>query len=248
MDTASSYGNCEKILGKIGVSDFSIISKIMLKNTGIQDPNDWLIQNIKNTLDNLKVKKLYALLIHNPLFLKKDKKRNFFNSLKRLKDIGLVKKIGFSLYSPEDLDQLFEKYKIDIVQLPINIIDRRFVKSAWLRRLKKNNVEIHARSVFLQGLLLSKSLETIKYFKKWQKLWNGYYDWMKSNNLRSLNTCLDYVNSVPELTKIVVGLDSYSQLQQILNYKFTSKLIFPEHLQSNDINLVNPSKWENVKI
>ena len=66
--------------------------------------------------------------------------------------------------------RLFEKYKIDIVQLPINIIDRRFVKSAWLRRLKKNNVEIHARSVFLQGLLLSKSLKTIKYFKKWQKL------------------------------------------------------------------------------
>ena len=71
---------------------------------------------------------------------------------------------------------------------------------------------------------------------------------MKSNNLRSLNTCLDYVNSVPELTKIVVGFDNYSQLQEILNYKFTSKRIFPEHLQSNDINLVNPSKWENVKI
>ena len=42
LDTASSYGDCEKVLGKIGVSDFSIISKVMLKNTGMQNPNEWL--------------------------------------------------------------------------------------------------------------------------------------------------------------------------------------------------------------
>ena len=247
LDTASSYGDCEKNLGKIGVSDFSIISKVILKNTGIQNPNDWLIKTIKNTLSNLKVKKLYALLIHNPLFLKKDKKK-LFNSLKNLKDIGLVKKIGLSLYSPNDLDELFKEYKIDIVQLPINIIDRRFVKSIWLKRLKENNIEIHARSVFLQGLLLNKSLKKIKYFKKWQKLWNNYYEWIKSNNLKPLNSCLNYVSSIPELTKIVVGVDSYDHLQEILKCKSRSKLVFPEYLQSNDINLVNPSKWENVKI
>ena len=247
LDTASSYGDCEKILGKIGVSDFSIISKVILKNVGIQNPNDWLIKTIKNTLSNLKVKKLYALLIHNPLFLKKDKKK-LFNSLKNLKDIGLVKKIGLSLYSPNDLDELFKEYKIDIVQLPISIIDRRFVKSIWLKSLKENNIEIHARSVFLQGLLLNKSLKKIKYFKKWQKLLNNYYDWIKANDIKPLNGCLDYVNSIPELTRIVVGIDNYNHLQEILKCKSTPKLIFPEYLLSNDINLINPSKWENVKI
>ena len=247
LDTASSYGDCEKILGKIGVSDFSIISKVILKNTGIQNPNDWLIKTIKNTLSNLKVKKLYALLIHNPLFLKKDKKK-LFNSLKNLKDIGLVKKIGLSLYSPNDLDELFKEYKIDIVQLPISIIDRRFVKSIWLKRLKENNIEIHARSVFLQGLLLNKSLKKIKYFKKWQKLLNNYYNWVKTNDIKPLNGCLDYVNSIPELTRIVVGIDNCSHLQEILKCKSTPKLIFPKYLLSNDINLINPSKWENVKI
>ena len=248
LDTASSYGDCEKVLGKIGVSDFSIISKVMIKNIGIQNPNEWLAKSIKKTLNNLKVKKLYGLLIHNPLFLKKNKKKKFFKSLKALKDTGLVKKIGFSVYDPDNLDELFKEYKFDIVQLPINIIDRRFEKSSWLKRLKKNNIEIHARSVFLQGLLLNKSLRKIKYFKKWQKLWNNYYEWIKSNNLKPLNSCLNYVSSIPELTKIVVGVDSYSHLQEILKYKSRSKLIFPEYLQSNDINLVNPSKWENVKI
>ena len=248
LDTASSYGNCDKILGKIGVSDFSIISKVILKNIGIQSPDKRLVKTIKSTLNNLKVKKLYALLIHNPHFLKKNKKQKLFKSLITLKDTGLVKKIGFSLYNPDDLDELFNEYKFDIVQLPINIIDRRFVKSVWLKRLKKNNIEIHARSVFLQGLLLNKSLRKIKYFKKWEKLWNNYYEWIKSNNLRPLNSCLNYVNSISELTKIVVGVDSCSQLQKILKCKSRSKLIFPEYLQSNDINLINPSKWENVKI
>ena len=248
LDTASSYGNCEKILGKIGVSDFSIISKVMLKNIGMQNPKEWLTKSIKKTLNNLKVKKLYGLLIHNPIFLKKDKKKKFFKSLEALKDSGLIKKIGFSVYDPNNLDTLFKEYKFDIVQLPINIIDRRFAKSLCLKRLKEKNIEIHGRSVFLQGLLLNKSLRERKYFKKWKNLWNSYHEWTKSNSLNSLNACLNYVNSIPELTKIVIGVDSYSHLQEIMECKSRPKLIFPEYLQSNDINLVNPSKWENVKI
>ena len=97
-------------------------------------------------------------------------------------------------------------------------------------------------------MLLNRSLKKIKYFNKWKKLWNNYYDWIKSNNLKPLNCCLDYVNSIPELTKIIVGVDNYSHLKDILKCKSVPKLIFPKYLQSNDINLVNPSKWENVKI
>ena len=177
-----------------------------------------------------------------PVVVKKDK------SSKNLKDIGLVKKIGFSVYDPNNLDTLFKEYKFDIVQLPINIIDRRFAESSCLKRLKKKNIEIHGRSVFLQGLLLNKSLREKKYFKKWKNLWNSYHEWTKSNSLDSLNGCLNYVNSIPELTKIVVGVDSYSHLREIMRCKSRPKLIFPEYLQSNDINLVNPSKWENIKI
>ena len=115
-----------------------------------------------------------------------------------------------------------------------------------VKTFKKNKIEIHARSIFLQGLLLNKPLITAKYFKRWKKLWNNYYDWLKSKDLKPLNSCLNYVNSIPELTKIVVGVDNHGQLKEILNCKFIPKLIFPKYLQSNDINLVNPSKWENV--
>ena len=70
------------------------------------------------------------------------------------KNKKLINKIGVSVYDVDELEEIIDTHQIDIVQLPSNIFDQRFMKSGILARLKSLEVEIHARSTFLQGLLL----------------------------------------------------------------------------------------------
>ena len=90
------------------------------------------------------------------------------------KENGLIEKFGYSVYYPEDLDKFFEKFPPDIVQLPANIFDQRFNRSGWLKKLEDQGVEIHIRSVFLQGLLLQASQDYHPYFNLFKpRLING---------------------------------------------------------------------------
>ena len=63
------------------------------------------------------------------------------------------------------------KLKIDLrqksIQIPVNALDRRAIHSGLLRRLKTKGVEIHARSVFLQGLLLMQPTELPEFFSRY---------------------------------------------------------------------------------
>ena len=81
----------------------------------------------------------------------------------RLKQQGLVKKIGVSVYNNQQIDYVLDNFSIDLIQLPINILDQRLINDESLVKLKKHNVEIHARSALLQGLLLM-SINTIPYW------------------------------------------------------------------------------------
>ena len=63
---------------------------------------------------------------------------------------GLIKKIGFSLYNPQELEKLFElNYIPDLIQVPFNLIDRRF--EPYLKELKNMDIEIHVRSIFCKA-------------------------------------------------------------------------------------------------
>ena len=67
------------------------------------------------------------------------------------------KKIGVSVYSVDYLKKIIlSGIKINVVQIPINIFNQTF-DNKLLSDIKKRNIEIHARSIFLQGLTLKNS-------------------------------------------------------------------------------------------
>ena len=97
---------------------------------------------------------VYGLLAHHADDLLVPGGRRVFEEMQRLLEEGLVRKIGVSVYSGQQIDSILELYTPDIVQLPLNLFDQRLLESGHLEKLKRRGVEIHARSVFLQGLLL----------------------------------------------------------------------------------------------
>ena len=136
-------------------------------------------------------------------------------------------------------------FKPDIIQCPINIFDNRLTKNNFLKTVSDKGIEIHARSIFLQGLLLQNSNNIPYEFSKFKKLFKQWENWLKLSNLNSLEACIMYTNLISEVTKIVVGINSAVQLKEIIKYKNKNiKFEIPNWRNKVDKELIDPRKWK----
>ena len=156
LDTAPSYGNSEKVLGNLNTHNFKIVTKTRHFNQTVitNKEVDLLNDDLGQSLKSLKHESLYGLLVHNVDDLLKPGADKLFNQLMYFRQQGLVSKIGVSVYTEDKIQNIVDKFDIDLIQLPFNIIDRRLIDGGILKMLKKLGIEVHARSIFLQGLLL----------------------------------------------------------------------------------------------
>lgn len=247
VDTAIVYGDSEKIIGKIGILEFKFVTKLPpLPKIEVTNISFWVEEQIKLSLKRIGIKSLYGLLIHRAADLVGTKGEKIVNALNNLKSRGLVKKIGVSIYDPSELEKLTKQINVDIVQAPLNIIDQRLINSGWLSKLYKADVEVHIRSVFLQGLLLMSEQNRPHKFNRWKNLWKMWHEWLNDNRITSLEATLRYALSIKEISKVIVGVDSKNQLEQIV---ISSDGILPKiplELCTNDVNLLNPSNWNKL--
>ena len=244
IDTATSYGESEKVLGGLDVNRFKIITKIPKIPYDQINPYDWLESSVLDSLNRLNVKSIHALLLHSPEDLLGVHGLTLYKGLRELKNKGIVKKIGVSVYSIDEIEVITDKYDVDIIQCPLNLVDRSLVESGWHKRLKKMGVEVHVRSIFMQGLLLMKKDLIPNNFSKWKNIWNKWHSWIEEKNINNLDACIAFVSSIDEIDRIIVGVDSLKHLEEIVqSYKLNQVSEFPD-ISSNDIDLINPSLWK----
>ena len=246
IDTAIDYRDSEKNLGNVGVDAFKIITKIN-PNKFKKNFIDHFFFEIEKSINRLKVDNLDTVLIHNSENITQGNEEEIFKSLLRLKERGLTKKIGISSFDKENILNLSNKYKFDVVQTPCNLFDQSLVKSMLHKNLYDKEIEIHVRSVFLQGLLLMEKNKIPQKFDKWKKLWNLYFNWLDINNVTSLQSALSYVKQHKEIGGIVVGVNTLYELNEILkfyNMEWICKA--PDFTNYVSEDLINPSNWGNL--
>ncbi len=237
IDTAQAYGSSEKILGNYKSDNLKIVTKIKIER-GFD-----LIKKVKLSLKRLKVNKIYALIIHNPNFLNSKNLVNLKKQIDILKQNKIIQKFGISVYNINEFTRLKNKLKIDILQIPLSIFDRRFLKNNFLDNIKKKKIEIHARSVFLQGILLLNQEEVPKKFSKWKKIWLKWDKLTNRDKLEKMNACLSFILNLKQIDKLIIGVNSFEQLKEII-YKFQYKKKYSKISSfTNDINLINPTLW-----
>tara|TARA_B100000609_G_scaffold185578_1_gene169650 strand:+ start:3331 stop:4197 length:867 start_codon:yes stop_codon:yes gene_type:complete len=239
IDTAISY-NSESCLGNIGVKEYKVVTKLPPVPNDIKNICEWIDVQIKSSLKRLRVNSVYGLLLHNSEDYKNSELREKFKSLKADK---IIHKIGVSIYSPNELNNLPCENEIDIVQAPINLVDQRLVDSGWLKKLNSYGVEVHARSVFMQGLLLMPKKLIPQSFMAWSSLWNKWHDWLNRENITAIEACLHYVFSLPYVNRVIIGFEAANQLKQIVESLKSSLNISYLDISNIDENLVNPSIW-----
>lgn len=243
LDTAIDYGESEQIIGRTTVTDFKIVTKLPSKKNFFSDIAEWIVSEVDASIARLKVKSIYCLMLHRPAELLGPDGKEILRVLKDLKGQKVIENIGISVYSPDEFEDLFACHVFDIIQCPFNIIDRRLVTSGWLAKLKDLGVEVHVRSSFLQGLLLMSRDKIPNQFRTWDSLWNDWHKWIEENEVSPVEACLAFVLSHTSIDKVVVGVDTKLQLEQIVLASQSSNIeSFPD-LSNLDSNLINPSNW-----
>ncbi|MBL07218.1 MAG: aldo/keto reductase [Chloroflexi bacterium] len=248
LDTAQLYGSSEKVLGDANTKDFDIVTKTRGFDQEVITKKiaSLVISDLNKSLRLLKQKSLYAFLVHHGEDLLKPGGELIFNQLQILKNQGLVNKIGVSAYIDDQLIKIIDRFDIDIIQLPMNILDRRLIENGLLKKIYSKGIEIHTRSAFLQGLLLMNQNTIPKKFDRWKDLWNLWYEWLADNKLSALEATIRYMVSIPEITKVLVGVDNKNQLQKILQAEDGNIPSIPKELSSNDVSLLNPGNWDHL--
>ncbi|QED49196.1 aldo/keto reductase [Cytobacillus dafuensis] len=247
LDTAPSYGNSEQVIGNLINHDFIINTKTPHFNSceiGEQDI-DVLENTFFQSLKNLKQTCLEGIYIHNIHDMRKKNAEKLFQKLESLKKQGYVRKIGFSVYDGEDIGFLLKYYDFDLVQIPINIFDQRFLVNNYLVELKNRKIEIHARSIFLQGILLSQIKELPPHFTNNTAIFKKYENFLKENQLTKLDGAIHFVNNIKEIDYMIVGVNHVQQLKEILE-SYNKKIVIEDdvHLLSiNNPDLIDPRRW-----
>jgi aryl-alcohol dehydrogenase-like predicted oxidoreductase len=243
LDTAIAYGNSEENIGATDSEGFEVVTKLPPLTGAETSVSQWVRSQIENSLIKLKRSSVYGLLLHNPADLLGVYGDELYASLALLKEEGLVEKIGISIYTPTELDSLIPTYMPDIVQAPLNVFDRLLETSGWLSRLSKMNVEVHVRSVFLQGLLIQKPNERPANFEKWNQEFVNFDSWIVSRHVSPLTACLGHVLSYPEISTVLVGVTSSNELAEIIAATTGESQRGPDNLRSSDLELIQPINW-----
>ncbi len=248
LDTAALYGESEKALGTIirNECDFRIVTKTeSFKKTALTSADGNRLKELFYTsLGKLRRDNLYGLLLHHADDLLTPGSEFLHQALQELKEKGLVRKIGVSVYSGEQIDRILEKFEIDLVQLPLNILDQRLIKRGHLRKLKEKGVEIHARSTFLQGALLMNPEELPSHFDSVREHLRQFQVYCRQIEKKPLAVCLNFVLAQREIDHVILGICRREHLEEILA---SLKSIVPGQDYGRwawtEEKILNPAQW-----
>ena len=221
IDTAQGYGDCEYILGKCikKPNNFKIISKFPSQNKNFfteQDQIHWE-NNLNYSLNKLKVNQLEGLLLHNSNDLKKEGSQHLNNWLISIKERELTKNIGLSIYTKNDLKGINLDF-INIVQLPLSIYDQRLINDGTISLLKRNKCSIYARSIFLQGLILTNSSKWPNWINRKNAAHQKNLELLsKEKNASLLDLAVGFIKIQQEIDAAVIGITSLNELKALLN-------------------------------
>ena len=243
LDTANAYGESQNALGEFGVRDWRVVSKISSIPRDCEDVRSFVRAEIDLILTSLNLSEFDTVLVHNPKDLMGNVSEIVYEELQKAKSQGQVEKIGVSIYDPSDLESITSQFQLDVVQAPINVFDNRLQDSGWLDRLASMGVEVHARSVFLQGVLLSAIAQNNDFFKPWKTTFEKWNRFAESSGTSAMMNCIKHVNSYDKVTFAVVGVDSAQNLSEVFD-AFSAR---PQRINEDnfgvDSQLINPARW-----
>lgn len=241
IDTAIAYGQSESIIGETSQNRFNITTKLPPLPVSISNVSEWVHTQVQGSLSRLKCNSLDALLLHHPQDLTGAQGAELYAAIGSLMAEKMIHRFGVSIYSPNDLEGIIGTFDIHVVQAPLNVFDRRIL--GVTNRLSALNIEVHVRSVFLQGVLIASPKDRPQRFEPWSEHFALFDEWVRSSGMSAMACCIGFALQQPGIAKLVIGTTSAESLDEIMNSIPNSILEVPRHLQSSVEQLIDPRIW-----
>lgn len=260
FDTAPSYGNSEEIIGSFisskskkdvrNIVISSKLSKIELKEKiSFENLYNHIIKEIFQSINNLKIKSIPIYLLHHApdIHLKNG---IVIECLNQIKEEGLIKKLGISVYDIKQVEVLLTYKEIDVIQVPFNLFDHRLIKTGLLKKLEKKKIIIFARSVYLQGLFFKSLNELPQDLRIAKKSLKKLIDITNNYQLDIAELAALFVRDTPEISSMVIGAESIAQVKkniEILNKNPLNKEIrevILEDFAEVPKKIIDPRLWK----
>jgi aryl-alcohol dehydrogenase-like predicted oxidoreductase len=247
VDTAAHYGTSEEVLGS-GLPEnhqFRIITKTQRFSKAFITPSDahQLEETFMRSLKNLRSLSVAGLMIHHADDLLAENGELLWHKMVELKQKGLVGKIGVSVYTANQIDGLLQRFPLELIQLPINVLDQRLIQTGHLKKIKERGIEIHARSVFLQGLLVMDPDRLSPYFNSVKQHLKRYFADLKLFKITPVQAALGLVSGLGEIDAVICGVNNPGQLEELCSAVKSSPTIDFSLYAINDEKILNPSLW-----
>ena len=241
IDTAIAYGQSESVIGETAQNRFKIISKLPPIPLDVSNVSQWVRTQVDASLSRLKCTSLDALLLHRSQDLTDAHGAELYAAINSLKVKKIIQRFGVSIYAPDELTGIIGIFDIDVVQAPLNVFDRRIL--GVIDQLTALNIEVHVRSVFLQGVLIAKPENRPQRFQPWSEHFARFDEWVLSTGLSAMACCLGFALQQSGVAKLVIGTTSPESLTEIMTSIPNMKLEVPADLQSSSEQLIDPRAW-----
>jgi aryl-alcohol dehydrogenase-like predicted oxidoreductase len=246
IDTSFDYDKFLMSKKLKNLKKFKISTKLVLDKKKIFNSKYFVkIEQILNKkIKASKIEKFESFFIHNFDQLNKNEIREAGKFLNKMRDKGIFKKIGASFYDISSIKKLKYLSNLKIVQVPINFANKQFLSKYFCNYLRKNNITLQARSIFLQGVLT----DNLKNLKRQNFIDRNFLTkldyWCKKNNISKFKYCLNFIKSHKNIDEIVVGVENTEQLNEIIKVLNEKKIFdYPKNLMSKNKRFIDPRKW-----
>lgn len=255
IDTANAYGTAEYVVGvflskkTVSRDKLFIISKFRPNLLDEVSPNEYysvMRANLENTLSRLHTDYLDSYLLHSARYVFDDEIIETLNSMKR---DGLVRRVGVSIYEPEEAKKCIDRPNVEFMQLPYSIFDQRMEKTGVFEYAKKDNIQIHSRSAFIQGLILMNENEVPDFLSKAKPIVRKIDVLCHRHGISRISLAMNYVKQQSRISHLVFGVDNINQLKeniQIFQEDIPADIIEDIAKEFTDIeaDIVMPSLWK----
>jgi aryl-alcohol dehydrogenase-like predicted oxidoreductase len=248
LDTAIAYGQSEQILGACGVRGWQVVTKLPAVPNACGSVSQWVDSEVRGALTRLRLDRVDALLLHRPADVLGPHGRDLIRALRVVQESGMVVRLGVSVHEPDELRAIADAgMPIEWVQAPVSPLDTRWQRSGELERLADSGVRFHARSLFLQGLLLMSATDRPEKFSLWAPIWRQWHDWLQASQLNAAQACVRVAKGIRHVDRWVVGVQSAKQLKQLLGFAQEAAIEPPNWVELPSAALLNPAMWGQLK-
>ena len=248
FDTASAYGTSEELLGRYGLAarGGQIISKL---HPAVEGERRDVQGEIRRSLVRLAASRLYCYMLHRVEDLDD---ASVMDAMEAAKARGWMDKIGVSIYSPDDAMRAAEDSRIDVIQVPYNVLDQRLDDCGFFERAKGNRKEVFARSAFLQGLLLMSPADAEAKVAGSGIYVEHFQSVAAADGFLPREAAMLYVLCHAGISYVVFGVDTSAQLRENTSVLPRCRKFLATYqkmygaFRDLDVNILEPQRWRKA--